>query len=367
MAKKKKDRKEIKLYMAKAICDYYKTGTVKKITIPQVRAILKRDFKKDVGDTLLREMWKDVFNEYINFSVHLKAPRNRDLERLFEKRFRSKGLEKAIIVDLYPNDTTLESLGQNAAEFFEKNVRNGDTVVLSCGTTINEMISKIDENKKYEDLKIISSIVLCVDSFQRLSPSILIHNFTSRFPGAKGFAYHIPEEVRKCVQKTNSVANLLDKAIFKKALEADYFFLGIGALSKNTSDEFTAGFNSLVKQLNLYDELYEEECCGEISYWPLLKKPYGGSYWYKDRFDYYTKNYNGELNYREKSFFDYVFTVNFSEIINMKKQKMIKGKVVAVAGGRRKEIPIHTCLKIDNFIDTLITDANTAMNILKLK
>jgi hypothetical protein len=83
------------------------------------------------------------------------------------------------------------------------------------------------------------------------------------------------------------------------------------------------------------------------------------SYWYKDYFDAVYK----QMYKNKKSYFDHVFVLNFAELIYRKKNGLA-ANVIAVAGGRGKEIPIAVCLKMSNFIDVLITDSETAEKML---
>ena len=371
MAKIRKiDRKELTLCVAKILYSHYKKKSFSKsLTISEIKKRLEKDYKIQVSDNIIMEAKEKAFEECLNTDINLKSLQNDDIENQLVNQYCDNGLEEAVVVDLYPDDSILDALGRKSAEFFEKNVKEGEgktTVVLSCGLTINSMIDNINETKDYKNLRVISSIVLCVNSFQQISPFKLINNFTERFPGVEGYAYQIPEEVRNKISTDRGdkdFYNTLKQTIFDEALEADYFFLGIGSLSKQY-EGLTGGFNSLVDRLECYENFKEMDCCGEISYWPVKKKPFKSSYWLKDYID--NTSDSPRFSQLGKKYFDHVYAIDFNEIIKRRKKGILRGKVVAVAGGPGKELPITNCLKTKNFLHTLITDSLTARKIINL-
>ncbi len=200
----------------------------------------------------------------------------------------------------------------------------------------------------------ISCIVLCIDSFQKISPSVLIHNFSDRFPSVTGNAYQIPEGILKELTSAK-LRDIINNAIFNEALKADYFFLGIGALSREVNDDFTAGFNSLVEKLSCYRLFKEMGCCGEISYCPVTDEMYGSNFLVDKKDD---------SDFNNTKYFERVYTIDFQKIIERRKANILNGKVIAVAGGKNKEQAISVCLNMDDFIEVLITDTETAERII---
>ena len=127
----------------------------------------------------------------------------------------------------------ISEVGKLAATYFKKFVENNNKIVFSCGATINQMINHLDSEEKQKRLTVYSSIVLCKKGIERISPSTLIHNFRQKFENTEGVTFNLPENIRKKMN-ADEIKDMLDSEVFDEAMDADYFFLGIGSLRKST-------------------------------------------------------------------------------------------------------------------------------------
>jgi DNA-binding transcriptional regulator LsrR (DeoR family) len=351
------NREDLAWKIAEIIHDHYqKNDFNKKLTL--------NDIQKKLGymPGKLSELRNEAVSKYIEVEFKLNTPRDKELEKKLKLLFKHQGLKDAIVLNYKivqaGSSSLAEALGKGAAMFFERKVKDRNAVVFSCGLTINSMINQINAKIQYEELRAISSIVLCIDTFEQISPAALIHNFTQRFLGTKGIAYQLPTNI-KGKMETMVINKILKSAIFDEAMEANYFFLGIGSLAGPTTTGLSGGFNSLLKHLNCLDQLKDMQSCGEISYCPLVKPGCPKYPWLKDALEFYHD--------RGRIYFDHVYTLDFKEMINKKKDNNFNGHVVAVAGGPKKEWPVYVCLNMDNFIDTIISDSLTIQKVLEIK
>ena len=158
--------------------------------------------------------------------------------------------------------------GYQAAQFFDENVRDGETVTFSCSLTIRELIKGIHE--RYTNLRVLTDCVVAVDEFHIMSPQSIVTLFLDRFPNCKGTAFTLPPGVVEILGR-QTVQEMLDKALFLDALQANWVFLGIGTISRELSGAgITPGFDVLTHIVTQdAAALQERGTVGEISYWPF--------------------------------------------------------------------------------------------------
>lgn len=245
--------------------------------------------------------------DLVDFSgVYVKGGLNEELGTKLENEF---GLAKALI---YNNDDIIASalplndylgnkaaeylkqdfhgkripfhLKENAQSFFEEqlekshNRANGKKIItFSCGSSVNAAIDHL--SGEFGNTTVYSSIILFTETFEGLSPSKLIHNFSNKFKGSEGVAFQIPKRILEELSpnidhfhKRKSIYNSIIRPYLSSTLNSDYFMLGIGGIP---DDKMLGGFSFHVsahaKKQGFRQEL-SNICCGEASFWPILKK-----------------------------------------------------------------------------------------------
>lgn len=250
-------------------------------------------------------------DKIIDFSeIIVKTEHNDELASELKEKYK---LEEAIVINrsyIIASGLSLNKyLGRTAAKFFNQtfpksniertgkfNAKAGEFFIqqlkgsnneeietnkvlsLSCGETIHTFIKHL--NCDFSDTSIYSSILLIKDTFKGLSPSELIHSFTSRHAGSTGVTFQIPSKIFDILREiksleTNNVLsmrrflyrNLIEHSL-KGALQSDFLILGIGG---PPADREAGGFSFLVNKLDCWDQLLDL-CAGELSFWPVLKK-----------------------------------------------------------------------------------------------
>jgi DNA-binding transcriptional regulator LsrR (DeoR family) len=237
-------------------------------------------------------------------------------------------------------------IGYQAARFFDENVRDGQTVTLSCSMTIREMIKRIHE--RFSNLSIMTDSVVAVDQFHIMSPASIPVLFLDRFPGCFGKGYTLPPSQVAHLGR-ESVQKMLDEALFSRAFNADWVFLGVGALTQELSRHgITPGFDFLTHVVT-HDAvaLKQRGTVGEISYWPI--------------------NGQGEPVFKSEAedleYFRHVFTYSdFQSLDRGRRMKSgAKTRVVGAAGGLQKVDAIKAACR---YLDYLVTDVKTATALL---
>lgn len=310
---------------------------------------MKEEFSEEAVGSLYP---KDITNlkrgAYKLLQLEVAQPR----EGAIESELRDfLGLEGAMVVGSpYRNydDAILRNIiGFQAARFFDENVKDGQTLTLSCSMTMREMIKRIRNH--YTGLRVFADSVVAVSQFHIMSPASLVVLFLDRFPECRGTAYtSTPALVQMLGREV--CQKILDKEIFEPAFHADWVFVGIGALTRRISTQgLTPGFDFLTHVVTHDAEsLYRRGVVGEISYWPFDErgKPvFGGA--------------KEELTY-----FQHVFTYSKFESLdrNARIQEGSATKVVGAAGGQNKVGAICAAAR---YLDYLVTDIHTAKAILE--
>ena len=277
--------------------------------------------------------------------ILIEPPKYKDLEQ--EIMERHPHLKEVVIVDC-PDDSTLkDELGKAAALYFDRNVKNEDTIALSCGTTIGNMINHLTPNK-YTALEVSSLLITGVKRMVGWTPVGLISKLISQYDsmGVVGYGYQLPPFIdipgEKKISKEYYLGNPMVKKVLEKARKADFTFIGVGALHKKQK---TFEFNRFVEDHDLFELVYRSEAIGEIAYQP---------------FDRDGRVLIGEERFEElRNRFLYIPVQTL-----MEKAASDYYRVVAVAGGKAKERVIKASLKMKCY-NVLICDIAIAENLCK--
>lgn len=180
-----------------------------------------------------------------------------DLEHQLEK---ITGVKQAIVVPKLSDnpDLVIQSVGQAAATFFLKHLRDNDTVCVGGGRTLSAMIQSISTDQIYDIL-----VVPALGGVQGRHFTD-VNNLSAELAkrvGGRSFQLHVPaftdtSEEREALCNLRQVREVLDMA-----RQAQIAVVGIGTISPDTSSYFQ--FTSLSPQK--LSQIHEEHSgIGEV-------------------------------------------------------------------------------------------------------
>ena len=261
--------------------------------------------------------------------VQIKASYLHQLELELMEHFQ---LQDAIVVMVGDESYTKELLGEAAARYFERTVRDGAKITICGGSTLYEFVDAlVPEPKKLE----IHALSMWIPEAMS-SPYTLAGIMCAKYrPKAIVHGLQIPLPiVPKTTEETTSLLDVqVIRDIYDAALNVDFTYINIGNLSLNSGLVLFAEYSQIdldsVKKVavgNINYQVFDEE--GNII-------PYN---WYKK-----------------------TIAISIERLREMAAHPT--KRVVAVAGGRDKIKSIGAAIK-GKFFDTLITDEVVARNLL---
>lgn len=263
--------------------------------------------------------------------VRIKVSHIRNLEITLMNRF---DLRDVVVVQGRSNGDIKMDLGEAAARYFERTVKDGSRVLISGGSTIFEFVNEIQTSDK--QLEIFSFSVLHSDNtyLSAYTLACLLCAKYRRRSTVQGVV--IPWELVKdnlIVLHEFQSAPAIQQAC-AEAENADIAIVGI----ENLSDGTRLGTFAREAEINM--DIVREKGTGSINY---------------QVFDE-----NGEI-----IDFDWYEKVVLFSIQRLKKITHHPTKhVIAVAGGKEKVACIQAALK-GHFFDILITDEDVALELLR--
>ena len=310
---------------------------------------LKSEFaEEEVGPLYPKDITNLKKGAYKLLEIEVALPRAGNIEVELREAL---DLDGAIVVGSpyrnYDMDILRNIIGYQAARFFDENVRDGQSVTFSCSLTMREMIKRVSGN--YTNLKVMADSVVAVDEFHVMSPASLVVLFLDRFPECRGISYICPPSLVEMMGR-EKLQQMLDSAVFSQSFQADWVFVGVGALTQELSGHgLTPGFDFLTHVVtHSADDLRNRGVVGEISYWPF--------------------DSNGEPVYRGVGetlpYFRHVFTYSKFDELSRKHRlnSQARTRVVGAAGGLHKVEAIKAAAR---YLDYLVTDVKTAQAILE--
>jgi deoxyribonucleoside regulator len=253
-----------------------------------------------------------------------------DLEEKLERKFK---LKRAIVVENFGlSDTELKAkIGQAASRYLLDIIKEGDTIGVSWGTTINEVINYLPTkiNRSVE-------VVQITGGSHELSIDLNCHDITRRFASKFGVNPHLLY-APSIVDTKKMHDMLLEETSIKKTFE--YFsrltiaMVGIGAM-------YPRVISTLVKTGHIsgndLESLKANGAVGDV---------------YSHFFDIYGKTFDNKLSER---------------IIAMPVKELLRVPYsIGIAGGELKAEAILGAIR-GKYINILITDSNAGEKILKI-
>lgn len=247
------------------------------------------------------------------------------VENKIEKYY---GLEEVKIAECNDPANLLTCIGEKAADYFDRIVRDEFDIGISWGRTLKAMVDNLQKNNQINDLSVVTLAGGTGDLSSKVHSNILADKLLDNYDG-RGFYLYAPvivdnREVCEAIMKNKETEEILEKA-----RNVDIALVGIGSPIESSNLLKTGYFQEEeIKELREYGAIgdicsrfFDED--GEICDISLNKRAIG---------------------------------LTLSELKNI-------DKVIGVAGGKEKVESIKAAMK-GEFIDVLITDRLTAESII---
>jgi len=262
--------------------------------------------------------------------VQIKAPYLHQLELELMERFQ---LQDAIVVMVGDELYTKELLGEAAARYFERTVRDGAKVTICGGSTLYELVDALTpEPKKLE----VYALSMWIPEAMHSSYTIAGIMCAKYRPKAIAHGLQIPLPIMP--KTTGETATLLDvpviRDIYEATLNVDFTYISIGNLSLNSGLALYAEYS----QIDL--DSVRKVAVGSINY----------------------QVFDDEGNIIPYDWYKKTIAIPAERLREMAAHPT--KRVVAVAGGRDKIKSIRAAIK-GKFFDTLITDEIVARNLIE--
>ncbi|WP_245732678.1 sugar-binding transcriptional regulator [Salinibacillus kushneri] len=246
------------------------------------------------------------------------------LESKVERRY---DLREVVCVSSNDQETSKGRLGIAASKYLLRILKDGQTLGVSSGTTLNEVAKSMQPNQHFPDLSIVPLVGGMGDEQVDIHSNNIVATLADCL-NAKYSLLHAPVLVDSKEAKDIIFNQSTIKNVFDKATESDVALVGIGG-----TPEHSTMVKSYLHQ-GKQEEVDFENVVGDICY------------------NFIDPDGNTALNvWNEK-----VITLALEKLKNIP-------LVIGVAGGSEKIEAIRSSL-IGNLIDVLITDENTAKALL---
>ncbi|WP_042682493.1 sugar-binding transcriptional regulator [Anaerosalibacter massiliensis] len=251
------------------------------------------------------------------------------LEKELEKRF---DLKEVIVVDSMADEPEeiKKELAKASAEYLERIIKDGQTIGVTWGTTLNKIKDYVNNDKK-RDITFLPLVGGIGETNVNIHPNSIALDLARKFKGDCKLL-HAPSIVDDPARKDIFIQDKNIQSLFKLMKDVDISLMGIGYPLLNTSTLLESGYFTM----KYIKKLEESGAVADIS--SLFIDKYG-------------KGDNFELNRR-------VIGIDLEDI------KKIPLKI-GIAGYVAKKRAILAAL-VGGYIDVLITDENTAEAILAL-
>lgn len=264
-----------------------------------------------------------------------------------------------VIVSYTDTDTDidlLEILGYEGAKHLINNIEHADKFGISCGLTLAALIKNLENARKnlsrntVEKCSIYALVNPCIDEIVNPTPASMVAFAVRQMPNSIGYAYQFPEPDGKIFKSLDNFKKLKRiKDMIEEMKNLDFYYVGIGNLDFSFDRKMAAGtglqFNHLVSHLKLSDTLKKLNAVGECDFQPF--------------------NEDGEFLIDRpelKPLRNHIIYLPLKILQNQVKNKSTK-KIIAIAGGEKKEKAISAALKA-KFFNCLITDSSIAVKLL---
>lgn len=246
----------------------------------------------------------------------------RNLEKKLKKRF---GYTDVIIIETQEEKKFQKiRLGDAAAQYFKKKLKNNDIVAVSPGTSVHHMATSSSLFSNFPDVTFVPLTGGLSHQHYDIQSNVVSHIFADRI-GAKKIELHAPITVDTVEAKEMMMNQPFIKNAFTVAKNADIAIIGIGGAPVYSTMTKTY----LIGEDNK-DEYYHPDIVGDLCYNFINK--------------------DGKLV--ECAWNERVISLDLDSLRNIP-------MIICVAEGLEKVDAIHAA-SINNLVDVLATDSKTA-------
>jgi len=243
-------------------------------------------------------------------------------------------LREAFIVPTISDNSEaiLQSIGTAASNFLLQNLRDGDTVCISGGKTMNAIVQQIEPRRSY-DVRIVPATGARQGRYYTD-----VNNLATQLAeklGGEAFQIHAPVLVDKLEEREALMSMRQISDILQMAREAQIALISVGSIIPNVSSYFDLMPHELLGD-NWHEAFQESGAIGEVL-----------AYVYDDE---------GQLCIDDLN--NLVVGLTLDELRNIP-------LTIAVSAAEEKVLPIYGALR-GNFIKSLVTDEQTVNSVINL-
>jgi len=266
----------------------------------------------------------------VNIQINYVGERSYELEDMLKRKFRLKDVY-VLNNNSSDYDNILCQMGEFAARYMEKHMKNDQVIGISWGRSIAYAIEALKDNSDLS-LDVVQIFGGMMVGNPLIEGSELARKMISKY-NAKGFYLNAPLYIdnklaRETLKKQPIIENTLNKA-----RNADMIVSGIGDVAKDTLSYMWSGFDNH-REL---ESLVEQGAAGFIC---------------AQAYDINGNEVDSDFN---------------QKIIGISLQELKKVKtVIGISGGKRKAAAVLGALR-GNYINVLVTDRSCAKEVLMLE
>lgn len=294
--------------------------------IPQIEIAKKFLFSRAKVSRILK---KAKEKKIVDIQIHYPLKQSIKLENELKMKF---NLENAIVIDeeYEKPEYIIKRIGEIAAEYIDDILKDGDSIGLSWGNTLFQMVKHMYPKVK-KDIHVVQITGGASDSYKPETDSASLVRKMADLYGGKFSLLYAPLYVESKIVKHELMKEPLIKKTLNEIKNLDYIVTGIAGMNNINEKIVTwAGFMSEKKKQSLVEKGAVGYICGHF-------------------FDINGNALNDNI---EKN----IIGIEWEELINVK-------NLIAIAGGINKAKSIYGALK-GKLIKCLITDSRIAKKLL---
>ncbi len=268
----------------------------------------------------------------VEVTIHTPFQHLFEIEKQLQASFK---IPEAVIIPQLTDepDAVLQIVGRAAADYLLQRVRDGDTICISGGKTMNAIVQALEPRRKY-DVRVVPATG-ARQGKHYTDVNYLAAQLAERL-GGEAYKIHAPVFVDKVEERDLLLGMRHISEVLDIARQAQIALVGIGSVIPNTSSYFDLMSSMAMSEIEWKKLIEQEDACGEIFA--------------------YLYNQQGELCMPE--FNQRVVGLSLSDLQNIP-------VVIGVAAATEKVLPIYGALK-GAYLKTLITDEATAAGVQEL-
>ena len=242
-------------------------------------------------------------------------------------------LSSAVVTDTVDNskDVINSSIAKAGASLISRLIKSDMKISVSWGETINLMTKKLPYDSSVKNIEVVTLLGGAATTGASVQPGMVAGALLDHYEG-KGYVLNAPFVCQSELSCSSFKSESNYISISEKWLESDLYLVGIGEMP-SLNDDYWA------KDCYSQDTIKQIISCGAVG-------DICGSYFDRDGCKCCK-----DVDIRRLGI----------DINDLKKRK----NVIALAGGENKIVSINASLK-GHFIDTLVTDKNTAISLLSI-